>query len=171
VSEAVAAGSAPVHAGVRPGTVAKYVFVDSPELTAADLALRAYEIAPAVQIKETCFGLVITGPEDEIDRLVAEIRKFDPDRIFVKDRGFPPGDERRCRANLGGARPGFYGHENEMKLVRYLVGPSRPPRPEEGGPAPRKAEERRRAAPSCAPRRDHRGVLTWPRYSSIRARA
>jgi putative methanogenesis marker protein 6 len=120
VSEAAVAGRTPAHAGVRPGTVAKYVFVDSPELTAADLALRAYEIAPAVQIKETCFGLVITGPEDEVDRLVAEIRKFDPDRIFVKDRGFPPGDERRCRANLGGARPGFYGHENEMRLVRYV---------------------------------------------------
>ncbi|HIH04363.1 MAG TPA: methanogenesis marker 6 protein [Methanoregulaceae archaeon] len=120
MSEAAAAGSAPAHAGVGPGTVAKYVFVDSPELTAADLALRAYEIAPAVQIKETCFGLVITGAEAEIDRLVAEIRKFDPDRIFIKDRGFPPGDERRCRANLGGARPGFYGHENEMRLVRYV---------------------------------------------------
>lgn len=120
MSEAAAAGGAPAHAGVRPGTVAKYVFVDSPELTAADLALRAYEIAPAVQIKETCFGLVITGDEGEVDRLVAEIRKLDPDRIFVKDRGFPPGDERRCRANLGGARPGFYGHENEMRMVRYV---------------------------------------------------
>lgn len=120
MSEAAAAGTAPAHAGVGPGTVAKYVFVDSPELTAADLALRAYELAPAVQIKETCFGLVVTGAEAEVDRLVAEIRKFDPDRIFVKDRGFPPGDERRCRANLGGARPGFYGHENEMRLVRYV---------------------------------------------------
>jgi putative methanogenesis marker protein 6 len=120
VSEAAPTRRTPVHAGVRPGTVAKYIFVDSPELTAADLALRAYEIAPAVQIKETCFGLVITGPEAEVDRLVTEIRKFDPDRIFVKDRGFPPGDERRCRANLGGARPGFYGHENELRLARYI---------------------------------------------------
>ena len=120
MSEAAAAGTVPVRAGVRPGSVAKYVFVDSPDLTAADLALRAYEIAPAVQIKETCFGLVVTGSEAEVERLVTEIRKLDPDRIFVKDRGFPPGDERRCRANLGGARPGFYGHENEMKLVRYV---------------------------------------------------
>ena len=120
MTEATATGTAPIRPGIRPGTVAKYVFVDSPELTATDLALRAYELAPAVQIKETCFGLVITGAEAEIDRLVAELRKLDPDRIFVKDRGFPPGDERRCRANLGGARPGFYGHENEMRLVRYV---------------------------------------------------
>ena len=120
MSEAAAAGRVPARPGVQPGTATKYVFVDSPDLTASDLALRAYEIAPATQIKETCFGLVITGPEAEVDRLVAEIRMFDPDRIFVKDRGFPPGDERRCRANLGGARPGFYGHENEMRLVRYV---------------------------------------------------
>ncbi|NLX48805.1 MAG: methanogenesis marker 6 protein [Methanospirillum sp.] len=121
MSEAVAAGGAPAHrAGVAPGSATKYVFIDSPELTAADLALRAYEIAPGVQIKETCFGLMINGPEDEVERLVAGIRELDPDRIFVKDRGFPPGDERRCRANLGGARPGFYGHENEMRLVRYI---------------------------------------------------
>ena len=120
MSEAAVAGSAPARPGVRPGTVAKYVFVDSPELTAADLALRAYEIAPAVQIKETCFGLVLNGDEAEVERLITALRALDPDRIFVKDRGFPPGDERRCRANLGGARPGFYGHENEMRLVRYV---------------------------------------------------
>ncbi|MDD3407575.1 MAG: methanogenesis marker protein 6, partial [Methanomicrobium sp.] len=40
--------------------------------------------------------------------------------IFVKDRGFPPGDPRRCRANLGGARPGYYGHEFEMGLIRFV---------------------------------------------------
>ncbi len=120
MSEAAAADRVSARPGVQPGTATKYVFVDSPELTAADLALRGYEIAPGVQIKETCFGLMITGPEADVERLVDELRLLDPDRIFVKDRGFPPGDERRCRANLGGARPGFYGHENEMRLVRYI---------------------------------------------------
>ncbi len=68
---------------------------------------RAYEIAQGIMIKETCFGLVIMGKEDEGYRIITEIRKMDPDHIFVKDRGFPPGDARRCRATLGGARPGF----------------------------------------------------------------
>ncbi len=40
--------------------------------------------------------------------------------IFVKDRGFPPGDPRRCRANLGGARPGYFGHEFEMRLIPWI---------------------------------------------------
>jgi len=103
------------------GTVTKYVFVESPLLTPKDLAVRAYEISGGVMIKETCFGMQVTGKPDEVEALVARIREFDPSHIYVKDRGFPPGDERRCRANLGGARPGYLGHEFEMGRVRYIA--------------------------------------------------
>jgi putative methanogenesis marker protein 6 len=102
------------------GTVTKYVVVESLDVTPADLALRAYEISQGVMIKETCFGIVINGKEDEVDHIVAELRKLDPDHIFVKDRGFPPGDPRRCRANLGGARPGYNGMEYEMTIIPYV---------------------------------------------------
>ena len=106
----------PTHAG----NVTKYVMVESFEITPADLAARGYEISKGVMIKETCFGLVINGKEDEVDRIVTELRKIDPDHIFVKDRGFPPGDARRCRANLGGARPGYNGLEFEMSILPYV---------------------------------------------------
>jgi len=106
----------PVHAG----TVTKCVIVESFEITPADLAVRGYEIAKGAMIKETCFGLVINGKEEEVDRIITEIRKADPDHIFVKDRGFPPGDPRRCRASLGGARPGFHGIEYEMAVIPYV---------------------------------------------------
>jgi len=102
------------------GSVTKYVMVESFDITPADLALRGYEISKGVMIKETCFGLVISGEEKEVDRIVAELRKIDPDHIFVKDRGFPPGDSRRCRANLGGARPGYNGLEYEMSIIPYV---------------------------------------------------
>ena len=102
------------------GSVTKYVMVESFDITPADLALRGYEISKGVMIKETCFGLVISGEEVEVDRIVAELRKIDPDHIFVKDRGFPPGDARRCRANLGGARPGYNGLEFEMSIIPYV---------------------------------------------------
>lgn len=102
------------------GTVTKYVFVESPLTTPAELAQRAYEISGGAMIKETCFGLQLTGTPEEVSRIVAELRKMDPTRIFVKDRGFPPGDPRRCRANLGGARPGFHGHEFEIALLPYV---------------------------------------------------
>ncbi|HON80675.1 MAG TPA: methanogenesis marker 6 protein [Methanoregulaceae archaeon] len=102
------------------GTVTKYVFVESPDMTPADLAIRAYEISQGVMIKETCFGLQITGRPEDVDRIIARLRTLDPSHIFVKDRGFPPGDPRRCRANLGGARPGYYGHEFEISLIRHI---------------------------------------------------
>jgi len=94
--------------------------VESFEVTPADLALRAYEISQGVMIKETCFGIVINGNEKEVDRIITELRKIDPEHIFVKDRGFPPGDPRRCRANLGGARPGYNGMEHEMTIIPYV---------------------------------------------------
>ena len=102
------------------GTLTKYVFIDSPEMTPSDLAIRAYEIFQGVMIKETCFGLMITGKVEDVDRIVVSLRELDPTHIFIKDRGFPPSDPRRCRANLGGARPGFFGHEFEISLIRNI---------------------------------------------------
>ncbi|MDN7011476.1 methanogenesis marker 6 protein [Methanoculleus sp. FWC-SCC3] len=127
------------------GTVTKYVFVESPSMTPGELALRAYEASEGVLIKETCFGLQVTGEPDSVDRLVEEIRSFDPTHIFIKDRGFPPGDPRRCRANLGGARPGYLGHEREFRLLRYITrGLEELDRREEGEaePAPPAREKR-----------------------------
>ncbi|MDD4136669.1 MAG: methanogenesis marker 6 protein [Methanoregula sp.] len=102
------------------GTVTKYVVVESFDITPADLAIRGYEISNGAMIKETCFGLVVNGNEEEVNRIITELRKVDPDHIFVKDRGFPPGDSRRCRANLGGARPGYHGMEFEMTVIPYV---------------------------------------------------
>jgi putative methanogenesis marker protein 6 len=106
----------PVHAG----TVTKYVIVESFDITPAELAVRGYEISKGAMIKETCFGLIVNGMEEEVDRIVTELRKADPDHIFIKDRGFPPGDARRCRASLGGARPGYHGIEHEMTVIPYV---------------------------------------------------
>ena len=102
------------------GTVTKYIFVDSPDVTPQLLALRAYEVSLGVMIKETCFGLQVTGSPEDVDRIIEHVRPLDSSHIFVKDRGFPPGDPRRCRANLGGARPGYYGHEFEIALLKYV---------------------------------------------------
>ncbi|MEN6610683.1 MAG: methanogenesis marker 6 protein [Methanoregulaceae archaeon] len=103
------------------GTTTKYVVIDSPTITPADLAIRAYELSQGALIKETCFGLMVTAETDELNRIVAELRKMDPCHIFVKTRGFPPGDTRRCRANLGGARPGFFGLEAEFLTIPYIA--------------------------------------------------
>jgi len=135
------------------GTVTKYVFVESPTLTAGELALRAYEVSRGAMIKETCFGLQVSGEPEEVERIIAHVRSFDPCHIFVKDRAFPPGDPRRCRANLGGARPGFHGLEYEFRHLRNVsAGLEELERREEG-----KLEEEERE-PVCIPERPRLGI-------------
>jgi putative methanogenesis marker protein 6 len=102
--------------------VTKYV-ITSPEsdILPSDIAMKIYGSKYDVSVKETCFGVVVNGEEKEIDALVKEIRAMDPSGIFIKDRGFPPGDPRRCRGRRGGgARPGFYMIESESKMLPMI---------------------------------------------------
>src|SRR5512136_579331 len=100
----------------------KYV-ITSPEsdILPSDIAMKIYGSKNDVNVKETCFGVIIDGEEDVIKKLVDEIRALDPTGIFIKDRGFPPGDPRRCRGRRGGgARPGFYMIESESKMLPMI---------------------------------------------------
>ncbi len=102
--------------------VTKYV-ITSPEsdILPSDIAMKIYASRHKVNVKETCFGVVINGEEAVINELVKEIRTLDPSGIFIKDRGFPPGDPRRCRGRRGGgARPGFYMIESETKMLPLI---------------------------------------------------
>ncbi len=100
----------------------KYI-ITSPEsdIMPSDIAMKIYGSKYDVNVKETCFGITIDGEEETINDLVKEIRAMDPNGIFVKDRGFPPGDPRRCRGRRGGgARPGFYMIEYESKMLPLI---------------------------------------------------
>lgn len=102
--------------------VTKYV-IASPEsdILPSDIAMKIYGSKHDVNVKETCFGVIINGEEEEIKSLVEEIRAMDPTGIFIKDRGFPPGDPRRCRGRRGGgARPGYYMIESESKMLPLI---------------------------------------------------
>lgn len=88
------------------------------DILPSDIAMRIYGSKKDVHVKETCFGVIIDGEKDVIDQLVSEIRAMDPNGIFIKDRGFPPGDPRRCRSHRGGGpRPGFFMMECESKSL------------------------------------------------------
>jgi putative methanogenesis marker protein 6 len=102
--------------------VTKYV-ITSPEsnILPSDIAMKIYGSKHDVTVKETCMGVTINGEESVIDEVVKEIRSLDPAGIFIKDRGFPPGDPRRCRGRRGGgARPGFYMIESECKILPMI---------------------------------------------------
>ncbi len=83
--------------------------------------MKIYGSKHDVNVKETCFGVIINGEEDVIGEVIQEIRAMDPTGIFIKDRGFPPGDRRRCRGIRGGGpRPGFYMLESESKMLPMI---------------------------------------------------
>jgi putative methanogenesis marker protein 6 len=99
-------------------TTKMVVLAESSPILPSELALRAYELATDAVVKETCYGLIVTGSEKAVDEIIKELRKLDPSGIFVKDRGFPPGDSRRCRAVRGGGpRPGFHQLERESNIL------------------------------------------------------
>lgn len=102
--------------------VTKYVVTSQDsDVLPSDIAMKIYESGHEINVKETCFGVIIDGEEDDIKETVNEIRAIDPNNIFIKDRGFPPGDPRRCRGHRGGgARPGFYMMEYESKILPLI---------------------------------------------------
>ena len=70
-------------------------------------------------MKETCYGAMIEGRKEEVERTLEAVRKLDPNRIFTKVRGFPIGDARRCRAHHG-SRPGFSQLEKEWECLSLI---------------------------------------------------
>ena len=103
------------------GTLTKLVVISSDSILPIDAALKIYESEIEITIKETCFGTMVTGPEDAVNRVVSEVVKLDKNHIFVKERGFPPGDDRRCRAGRGGGpRPGFHFLRNEIGMLPII---------------------------------------------------
>lgn len=102
--------------------VTKYVITSSEsDILPSDIAMLIYGSKYDVNVKETCFGVIIDGEEDVVLALVEEIRALDPSGIFIKDRGFPPGDPRRCRGRRGGGpRPGYYMIEEESKVLPLI---------------------------------------------------
>ncbi|MCC7553777.1 MAG: methanogenesis marker 6 protein [Methanobacteriaceae archaeon] len=70
-----------------------------------------------ITIKHTCYGAMVSGKEKDVLEAIKEVRKLDPNNIFTKDRGFPPGDPRRCRGHRLGPREGYHQMESEFKLL------------------------------------------------------
>ena len=103
-------------------TITKMVVINSSKLLPSDVAMKLYESRADVMIKETCFGVMVSGEREVVDLLLSNVRKLDPYGIFIKERGFAPGEPYRCRATRrGGARPGFHNLETEDKILPHIA--------------------------------------------------
>ena len=103
-------------------TLTKMVVINSQKVLPSDVVVKLYESNADVMIKETCFGVIVSGERAVVEKLLAEIRRMDPYGIFIKERGLAPGEPYRCRATRrGGARPGFHTIETENKLLPRIA--------------------------------------------------
>jgi len=103
-------------------TITKMIVINSSKLLPSDVAIKLYESKADVMVKETCFGVMVSGEREVVDSLLLSIRKMDPYGIFIKERGFAPGEPYRCRATRrGGARPGFHNLETEDKILPHIA--------------------------------------------------
>jgi putative methanogenesis marker protein 6 len=102
--------------------ITKMMVINSSKVLPSDVVIKLYESNADVMIKETCFGVMVSGERDVVDKLLSEARKMDPYGIFIKERGFAPGEPNRCRATRrGGAKPGFHMLETEDRLLPKIA--------------------------------------------------
>ncbi len=103
-------------------TITKMVVINSQKVLPSDVVIKLYGSNADVMIKETCFGIIVSGERSVVEQLLGSIRKMDPYGIFIKERGLAPGEPYRCRATRrGGARPGFHTLETEDKILPYIA--------------------------------------------------
>jgi putative methanogenesis marker protein 6 len=102
--------------------ITKMMVINSSKVLPSDVVIKLYESNADVMIKETCFGVMVSGERAEVDKLLSETRKMDPYGIFIKERGFAPGEPNRCRATRrGGAKPGFHMLETEERILPQIA--------------------------------------------------
>lgn len=92
----------------------------SAQISQSELVQKLHMLEIPLTVKSTCYGAVVHGEEDIVNEAIEKIRNLDPCNIFTKDRGFPPGDPRRCRAKRGAAREGFHQLEKEFELLESV---------------------------------------------------
>lgn len=89
-------------------------------ISQTELVQRLHMLEMPVTIKSTCYGAMVHGEKEIVDEVIEKARQWDIYNIFTKDRGFPPGDPRRCRGHRGAAREGYHQLEKEFDLLCHV---------------------------------------------------
>ncbi|MBM4241378.1 MAG: methanogenesis marker 6 protein [Euryarchaeota archaeon] len=104
----------------NPKITRMLVLGPSANISTSELVQRLHMMEIPIIIKSTCYGAIVHGDKKDVEDSIERARKLDPYNIFIKDRGFPPGDPRRCRGHRGAAREGFHQLEREFRLLDFV---------------------------------------------------
>ena len=105
-----------------PDVITRMIFIGSGANVSEQEIVTAFHMLDlSLTIKNTCYGSMISGKSEDVYEAIKEIRKLDPNHIFTKERGFAPGDPRRCRGHRFGPREGFHQMEKEYRILGFVA--------------------------------------------------
>jgi len=110
-----------------------YLIVISPDcdLTPNALFYSLVRLGLPIVVKEACFGVLIEGEKKEVEKAIKKAMELEPNKLFIKERGYPVWDPRICRMKQkGGPRPGFLQLEAEYEILPIISKAMREARPE-----------------------------------------
>jgi putative methanogenesis marker protein 6 len=101
------------------------VLAENSDLTPGQLATLAYSLSEPVDLKETCFGLMVQGERESVKKVLEKIRAKAPYSVFSKERGFCIGERKKCRLGKeggisGAPRVGFHQLEMESHMLTII---------------------------------------------------
>ena len=86
-----------------PDVITRMIFIGpGAHVSEQEIVSEFHMLDLPLTIKNTCYGSMISGKSEDVYKAIEEIRKLDPNHIFTKERGFAPGDPRRCRGHRFG---------------------------------------------------------------------
>ena len=104
-----------------PDVITRMIFIGpGAHVSEQEIVSEFHMLGLPLTIKNTCYGSMISGKSEDVYKAIEEIRKLDPNHIFTKERGFAPGDPRRCRGHRFGPREGFHQMEKEFRILDYV---------------------------------------------------
>ena len=94
-------------------------------ITPRNLLTAARALDETVLLKETCFGLLIEGEEEVVERVVLKLKDLSPYTVFSKQRGFAIGARCKCRRGdngkiSGAQRIGLHQLEREREMLPLI---------------------------------------------------
>ncbi len=110
-----------------------YLIVISPdsELNPSALFYSLIRLGLPIVVKEACFGILIEGEKEEVEKAIEKAKELEPNKLFIKERGYKVWDSRICRMKQkGGPRPGFLQLEAEYEILPIISEAMKKTKPE-----------------------------------------